>query len=193
MDLGGVMLEWNPDELLKPFQPEPELRRQLRASVFNHDWRMFDRGQITEAELHLRLVVATGHPSDTIGAIIAAARGCLREKPETVRLVRTLRQQGFNLYCLSNMPGPFYEDLRRRHDFWDVFHGVVISGEIRLMKPEPQIYLHLLERFGLRAPECVFVDDLQANVDAAKAVGLHAIRFQDATQCERELAALLGG
>jgi putative hydrolase of the HAD superfamily len=140
-----------------------------------------------------RLVVSTGHSSDIIGAIIEAARACLRAKPETVKLVRTLRQRGFNLYCLSNMPGPFYEHLRRRHDFWDVFHGVVISGEIQMMKPEPEIYLHLLERFGLRAHESVFVDDLQANVDAAKGVGLHAICFQNAIQCERELEALLGG
>lgn len=192
MDLGGVMLEWDPDELLKPFQPEPELRRQLRASVFSHDWRSFDRGHLTEAELLGRLVHSTGHSRDTILAIIEAARGCLREKPDTVRLVRTLRQRGFNLYCLSNMPGPFYEHLRRRHDFWDVFHGVVISGEIQMMKPEPEIYLHLLERFGLRAHESVFVDDLQANVEAAKAVGLHAICFRNATQCERELTTLLG-
>ena len=192
MDLGGVMLEWNPDELLKPFQAEPELRRQLRARVFSHDWRMFDRGQLSEAELLARLEVSTGHSRDTIVAIVEAARGCLREKPETVKLVRGLRQRGFNLYCLSNMPGPFYEDLRRRHDFWDVFHGVVISGEIQMMKPEPQIYLHLLERFDLRAHESVFVDDLQANVDAARAVGLHAICFRNAAQCEQELEALLG-
>ncbi len=192
MDLGGVMLEWNPDELLTPFQPDPELRRQLRSSVFNHEWRMFDRGQITEAQLLTGLMASTGHSRDTVGAIIEAARGCLREKPQTVKLVRALRQRGFNLYCLSNMPGPFYEHLRLRHDFWDVFHGVVISGEIQMMKPEPQIYLHLLERFGLRAQESVFVDDLQVNVDAAKAVGLHAICFQDAIQCEQALEALLG-
>jgi HAD superfamily hydrolase (TIGR01509 family) len=61
-----------------------------------------------------------------------------------------------------------------------------------MMKPEPQIYLHLLERFGLRAQESVFVDDLQVNVDAAKAVGLHAICFEDAIQCEQALEALLG-
>jgi putative hydrolase of the HAD superfamily len=191
MDLGGVLLEWNPDELLKPFQPDPELRRQLRSSVFSHDWRQFDRGQLTEAELHARLTIATGHSHETVGAIIDAARGCLREKPETVKLVRTLRQRGFNLFCLSNMPGPFYQDLRRRHDFWDVFHGVVISGEIQMMKPEAQIYRHLLERFDLLAHESVFVDDLQPNVDAAKAVGLHAICFRNATQCEQELEALL--
>jgi putative hydrolase of the HAD superfamily len=193
MDLGGVMLEWNPDHVLTPFQPDPELRRQLRSSIFSHDWRLFDRGQLTEAELLGRLELGTGHSRDTLVAIVEAARGCLREKPETVKLVRTLRQRGFNLYCLSNMPSPFYEDLRRRHDFWDVFEGVVISGEIQLMKPEPEIYRHLLERFDLRAHESVFVDDLQANVDAAKAVGLHAIRFQNATQCQQELEALLGG
>jgi putative hydrolase of the HAD superfamily len=48
-----------------------------------------------------------------------------------------------------------------------------------------------LERFGLRAQESVFVDDMQVNVDAAKAVGLHAIRFEDAAQCQRELDGLL--
>jgi putative hydrolase of the HAD superfamily len=192
MDLGGVMLEWNPDHLLTPFQPEPQLRRQLRADVFGDAWRMFDRGQLTETELLGRLEICTGQTRDTVTAIVEAARGCLREKPETVKLVRMLRQRGLNLYCLSNMPSPFYEHLRRRHDFWDVFHGVVVSGEIQMMKPEPEIYLHLLERFGLRAQESVFVDDLQVNVDAAKAVGLHAICFQNATQCERELEALLG-
>jgi putative hydrolase of the HAD superfamily len=60
-----------------------------------------------------------------------------------------------------------------------------------MMKPEPEIYLHLLERFGLKAEESVFIDDMQPNVDAAKAVGLHAIRFHNATQCQQELEELL--
>jgi len=190
MDLGGVLLEWNPDELLTPFEAEPEPRRALRASVFSHDWRLFDRGHISENELLVRLVAATGKPRELILAIIEAARGCLRAKPETVKLVRALHRRGFNLYCLSNMPHPFYEHLRRRHDFWDVFHGVVISGEIQMMKPEPQIYHHLLQRFGLEAHESVFVDDMAVNVDAAKGIGLHGICFRDAHQCERELEAL---
>ena len=191
MDLGGVMLEWNPDQLLSPFQPEPRLRRQLRAQVFGPDWRLFDRGQLSETELIERLERTSGLTRSNAVEIVAGARDSLREKPETVRIVRTLHQRGFDLYCLSNMPGPFYEDLRRRHTFWDVFRGVVISGEIQLLKPEPEIYMHLLERFGLRAQESVFVDDVQANVDGAKSVGLHAIRFRDATQCQQELDELL--
>jgi putative hydrolase of the HAD superfamily len=191
MDLGGVMLEWNPDHLLTRFQPEPELRGKLRATVFGPDWRLFDRGRLSEAELIDRLAAGSGRTRDELVEIIAAVRESLLEKPETVRLVRALQQRGLDIYCLSNMPGPMYEHLRRRHTFWDVFRGVVISGEIQMMKPEPEIYLHLLERFGLRAQECVFVDDIQANVDGAMSVGLHAIRFQNATQCQRELDELL--
>ncbi len=191
MDLGGVMLEWNPDQLLTPIQPDPELRRQLRSQVFSHDWRLFDRGQLAEAELTERLQVATGRTRDQVEQIMLAVRTALLEKTETVKLVRALKEQGYELYCLSNMPVPMYEHLRCQHTFWDVFRGVVISGEIQMMKPEPEIYLHLLERFGLRAGESVFIDDLQVNVDAAIGVGLHAIRFQDAAQCQRDLEELL--
>jgi putative hydrolase of the HAD superfamily len=191
MDLGGVMLEWNPDHLLTPFEPDPVLRGQLRAGIFGPDWHQFDRGRLTEVELIERLALCTGHTRALLGEITQAVRESLREKTETVTLVRALRQRGFDIYCLSNMPGPVYEHLRSRHTFWDVFRGVVISGESQLMKPEPEIYLHLLERFGLQAAECVFIDDLQVNVDAAKAVGLHAIRFQNVSQCELEFAALL--
>jgi putative hydrolase of the HAD superfamily len=191
MDLGGVMLEWNPDHLLTPIQPDPELRRQLRSRIFSHDWHQFDRGMLTELQLLDRLQVSTGLSRDEVLALFEAVRGHLSEKTETVTLVRALRQRGFDIYCLSNMPAPMYEHLRLRHTFWDVFRGVVVSGEIQMMKPEPQIYLHLLERFGLIARESVFVDDMQANVDAAKAVGLHAIRFQNATQCRQELDELL--
>jgi putative hydrolase of the HAD superfamily len=191
MDLGGVMLDWNPDHLLTPIEPDPELRRQLRTRIFSHDWQQFDRGMLTELQLLERLQLTTGFSRNEVLDLFEAVRGHLSEKPETVKLVRALHQRGFDIYCLSNMPVPMYEHLRRQHTFWDVFQGVVVSGEIQMMKPEPQIYLHLLERFGLIARESVFVDDMQANVDAAKAVGLHAIRFQNATQCQQELDELL--
>lgn len=191
MDLGGVMLEWNPDQLLTPFQPQPVLRQELRAAIFGPDWHLFDRGSLTEAELVDRLERGTGHARSTLLEIIEAVRGSLLEKPETVKLVRALQQRGFDLYCLSNMPLSMYAHLRRQHSFFDVFRGVVISGEIQMMKPEPEIYLHLLDRFGLRAEECVFIDDMQPNVDAAQRVGLHAILFQNATQCQQELDELL--
>lgn len=191
MDLGGVMLEWNPDQLLMPFEPHPALRARLRASIFGPDWHLFDRGRLTEIELIERLELRTGQTRERLFAIVAGVRESLCEKSETVELVRALRLRGFDIYCLSNMPGPIYQHLLRRHTFWDVFRGVVVSGEIQLMKPEPEIYRHLLDRFGLQPAESVFIDDLQANVDAAKSAGLHALRFQNARQCQLEFDELL--
>jgi putative hydrolase of the HAD superfamily len=67
------------------------------------------------------------------------------------------------------------------------FRGVVVSAEVDLLKPEPAIYRRLLSDYGLEAERSVFIDDMPGNVDGARDVGMHAIRFVDAAQCERDL------
>jgi HAD superfamily hydrolase (TIGR01509 family) len=191
-DLGGVLLEWNPDVILSRFQPDSELRSRLRSDLFGHpDWRMFDRGGLTESEVIDRMEQRIGLRRAELTAIVDAVRESLVEKPDTVKLIRGLYQSGIALYCLSNMPASIYAHLRLRHAFWDVFRGIVISGEVQMNKPEPEVFAHLLERFELRAEESVFVDDLPVNIEAARGVGLHTILFRDAAQCRHELAKLM--
>jgi putative hydrolase of the HAD superfamily len=187
-DLGGVVFDWNPDHIVSRVQPVPELRAALKEALFGHaDWRMFDRGMLTEPELMQRLQLRLGPTQPEVEAILDAVRNSLVEKPETLELMRTLRERGTPLYCLSNMPASIYAHLRRRHGFWDVFNGIVISGEVQMMKPEPEVFLHLLEKYNLRPDETVFIDDLPANIEAAKQAGLRTILFKDAAQCRREL------
>jgi putative hydrolase of the HAD superfamily len=88
------------------------------------------------------------------------------------------------------MPATVYTHLRQRHAFWDAFSGIVISGEVQMMKPEPEVFLHLLATFNLRPEESVFIDDVLANIESARQVGLHTIWFKDAAQCGRELERL---
>jgi putative hydrolase of the HAD superfamily len=191
-DLGGVVLHWNPDEILSRFQQDPERRAELRQALFAHaDWQLFDRGALTETEVVDRIQARLGRPRSELSAIVDAVREGLVEKPDTVRLIRSLHQRGIPLYCLSNMPASIYAHLRVRHDFWHLFTGIVISGEVRMVKPEPEVFEHLLQRFDLRPEECVFVDDLAINIDAAARAGLHTIQFHDAAQCQRELKRLL--
>ena len=192
-DLGGVVLDWNPAAIVALFEPVPERQAALRHALFGHaDWRMFDRGALTEYELIQRLQLRLGSTQAEVEAILEAIRNSLVEKPETVKLLRALQGRGTPLYCLSNMPAAIYTHLRQRHNFWDAFSGIVISGEIQMMKPEPEVFMHLLETFDLRAEESVFIDDLPANVESARQVGLHAICFKDAAQCRRELDQILG-
>jgi putative hydrolase of the HAD superfamily len=192
-DLGGVVLDWNPAGIVALFEPVLERQAALRHALFGHaDWRMFDRGGLSESELIQRLQLRLGSTQAEVEAILDAIRNSLVEKPETVELLRALQARGTPLYCLSNMPAAIYTHLRQRHNFWDAFSGIVISGEIQMMKPEPEVFMHLLETFNLRAEESVFIDDLPANVESARQVGLHAICFKDAAQCRRELDQILG-
>jgi FMN phosphatase YigB (HAD superfamily) len=191
-DLGGVVLEWNPDQILSRFQKDPDLRILLRQALFGHaDWHQFDRGGLSEREVIDRMEARIGRPRGELIAIVDAVRESLVEKPDTLELIRELQRRAVPLYCLSNMPASIYAHLRIRHDFWDVFRGIVISGEVRMVKPEPQVFAHLLERYDLRAAESIFIDDLAVNIQAARDVGLHTILFRDAAQCRHELAALL--
>jgi putative hydrolase of the HAD superfamily len=191
-DLGGVVLHWNPDEVLSAFQQDVELRRALRQDLFAHaDWQQFDRGALSETQVIDRIEARLGRPRSEVAAIVDAVRESLVEKPDTVRLIRALHQRGIPLYCLSNMPASIYAHLRVRHGFWDLFSGIVISGEVQMVKPEPEVYAHLLQRFELQPQQSVFIDDLAVNIEAASRAGLHTILFRDAAQCERELERLL--
>src|ERR1700733_6656916 len=193
-DLGGVVFEWNPDHIVARVQPVPELRASLKAALFGHaDWRLFDRGGLTDPELVRPLQLRIGASRQEVEVILDAVRHSLVEKPETLQLIRALQARGTPLYCLSNMPASIYTHLRQRHTFWDAFSGIVISGEVQLMKPEPEVFMHLLAAFNLRPEESVFIDDLLPNIESARQVGLHAIWFKDAAQCRRELDQILLG
>ncbi|HEY1314812.1 MAG TPA: HAD family phosphatase [Steroidobacteraceae bacterium] len=191
-DLGGVVLEWNPDQIVARFQPDAALRENFKKDVFGHpDWQLFDRGALTELQMIDRIESRTGLPKNQAANIMDSVRESLVEKSATVRLMRSLHSRGVTLFCLSNMPTSIYTHLRERHGFWDLFTGIVISGDVRMMKPEAAVFDYLLRKFSISAAESVFIDDLAANIQGAIAVGLQGVLFQDARQCERDLNRLL--
>jgi putative hydrolase of the HAD superfamily len=191
-DLGGVLLDWDPDKILQGFYSDPALQILLKDELFLHpDWRAHNRGALRESELIESVHRRTARPSAEVSALLHAIRESLVTKPETVALLRSLHRRRIPLYCLSDMPVTVYAHVRLRHEFWDAFSGIVISGEVKMMKPEREVFEHLLTRFRLDRRQTVFIDDLSLNVEAARAVGLHAIQFRDAAQCARELDALM--
>ncbi len=191
-DMGGVVLDWNPEAILQSLCECPAERAMLKAALFEHpDWLELDRGTLDEAQMLERLAVRLPPRRPKLDALFEAVRRSLTPKTATLALIERLARRHVPLYCLSNMPVSIYEHLRARHDFWNAFRGVVISGEVRMIKPEREIFEHLLDRYQLEAERSVFIDDLPRNLEAARAVGLNTIWFRDAEQCERELEPLL--
>jgi putative hydrolase of the HAD superfamily len=192
-DLGGVLLEWNPAVILERCYADAASRQAVREGLFRHgDWRAFDRGELSEAELIARAGRRTGRSTAELARVLDSVRESLAEKSQTVGVLRELSGRGVPLYCLSNMPSSVFAYVRRRHGFWDAFRGIVISGEVGKIKPDPAIFVHLLERYALAAGESVFIDDLPQNIEAARDLGLHTILFSDADHCRRMLESCLG-
>ena len=112
------------------------------------------------------------------------------EVPGMRSLLTRYREQGYKLYGLSNWCSVVH-DVIRKFDILQMLDGYVVSSEVHLIKPSAEIYQCLLHRFQLKADECVFADDKMPNVLWARAVGMKAILFKNATQYEQELLPLL--
>jgi len=190
-DLGGVVIEWNSDRILEAYYADPDVRAIMKQQMFQHpDWLELDRGTMHESELLARLGVRTGRPAAELSGLFDAVRESLHAKPDTVALLEKLYARGVPLYCLSNISSDIFKYLRERHSFWGVFRGIVISGDLKMIKPEPEIFHFLLQRYGLAAAETVFVDDNAPNIEAARALGIQTVWFKNARQCEMEIEEL---
>jgi putative hydrolase of the HAD superfamily len=190
-DLGGVVIEWNSDRILDNYYADPDVRAIMKQQMFQHpDWLELDRGTMHESELLARLGVRTGRPAAELSGLFDAVRESLHAKPDTVALLEKLCARGVPLYCLSNISSDIFKYLRERHSFWGVFRGIVISGDLKMIKPEPEIFHFLLKRYGLAAAETVFIDDNAPNIEAARALGIQTVWFKNARQCEIEIEEL---
>ena len=140
-----------------------------------------------ELELASRLVLADGGPVAGPGLLARMFAGSALDEA-MLDLFRRLHAGGVPTGLLSNSWGGDYP----RHMFPDMFDAVVISSEVGMRKPEPQIFLHAAELLGLSPQECVFIDDIQANITAAEQVGFTGVLHVQADTTSGVLADLLG-
>jgi 2-haloacid dehalogenase len=108
----------------------------------------------------------------------------------TVGILEELRQRGTPLYAITNFNQDKFRETLERFSFLRTFRDIVVSGDERLLKPDPAIYRVLLERNGIDAAACVFIDDSEKNVRGAEAVGMKAIHFTTPQALRADLAGM---
>lgn len=191
-DLGGVLVDWNPRHLYrKLFDGDEAAMEHFLANICTPQWNLCQdagRGFAEATEL-----LAREHPEKR--ALIEAWGTRFDETMRgpiagTVEILAELRQRQVPLYALTNWSAETFPIGRRRFDFFAWFQGIVVSGEEKLVKPDPRIYRLLLERYGLAAENAVFVDDSARNVAAAEALGIRGIHFTDPPALRRALVEL---
>ena len=190
-DLGGVVFEWQPDAIVQSVFEDPQTQRAARAGIIGHpDWIELDRATMTRDQAIDRGAARTGIPRQDVTRLFDAVPPSLTPIEETIRLVSLLRDTNNKLFILSNMHLATIAYLEREHTIWPMFDEIIISSRIRKVKPEIEIYEHLLATYQLSAAETIFIDDTDDNVAAASSIGIQTIRFVDPAQCRQALADL---
>ena len=191
-DLGGVLIDWNPRYLYRQlFDGDDAAMERFLAEVTSPEWNVQQDAGRPWAEAIESLT--REHPEQA--ALIAAYRDRWLETlgkaiAPTVTLLDELRRAGVRLLALSNWSAETFPLARPRYPFLDWFEGIVISGEVRIAKPDSRVYRYLLDRYKLDPATTVFIDDSEANVLAAQEMGMIGIRFEDGGALRLALADL---
>lgn len=187
-DIGGVLLDWSPDYLYADLIPDEQERNRFLTEVTTREWNhQLDAGRPwTEAIAELTAL----HPqhAEWIEAYdtgwLKMVRGLFED---TVELVTELRERGIPTYALTNFSAEKWEIAKETFPILTGFDGEVVSGVEETVKPGEKIYRILLERYDLDAARTFYTDDVQYNVDGARAVGIDAELFTGAATLRKHL------
>jgi putative hydrolase of the HAD superfamily len=180
LDIGNVICEWNPEGLIASACPDPSTHPEAHAATIGHpDWLDLDRGVLTMEEAISRAQARTSLAPESIALVYTNLCESLVALPETMAAMHRARAQDVPIYILSNMQVIAWEYLEKTFDCWAACAGVCVSCDTGFIKPEPEIFHHLCERFSLTPEHCVFVDDMANNIAAARAFGLQGVQLTD--------------
>lgn len=200
-DFGVVLFDWQPARFLPGYFPAraatTQLARSLAVDVFSHaDWHAYDQGALLVDEVVQRTAQRLSLDAGVLTRLVADIPDLLTPVEGSVEILRQLDrrrelQGDIKLYFLSNMPAPVARVLEQRHEFLAVFEGGIFSADVNLVKPQPEIFRLMEARFSLKPGQTLFIDDLAANVAAARASGWQALQFESAPQLAQQLQRLI--
>ena len=187
-DFGGVLIDWNPHYLYDSYFGDRAKTDWFLANICTMEWNgQVDAGKpMAEATAELvakfpewkkEIEMYFGRWIEMIGEAI----------PGMYELLLELKARGHRLFGLSNWSAETFVQIKEDFPALKLLEGMVVSGYVKCLKPSPEIYQLLLDRYSLKASDCVFIDDNAANVAGAEAVGIRGIRFTGASDLRRLL------
>lgn len=190
-DIGNVLTDFRWKEFLadKGFD-EAMIKRIAKASVQSPLWNEIDRGEWELERLMQEFIRLDPEIEQELRRAYDNLTGMVTRRDYAIPWIQDLKAKGFRTYFLSNFAYKAYVECADALDFLPYMDGGILSYQVRIIKPDPEIYKCLLSRYSLKAEESVFLDDTPLNVEGARGVGMYGIRFETKEQAEEELRRL---
>lgn len=179
LDMGNVLLDYNPEFVLSKFCSSEEEKAVIRKELFEGpEWALGDRGDIKDKD---RFDLVKGRVPEKYHEALKNCADhwdiCMDPLPGAESFCRNVKEKGLGIYVLSNASDLFYTYFPKFLPL-EFFNGVFVSSDYLMLKPDVKIYETFLEKYGLTAQECLFVDDRQDNVDGAAKAGMNTFCFK---------------
>lgn len=187
-DIGGVLIHFDPEIPYRQIIPDARERRWFLQNVCTHDWNLEqDRGR-SWREAERELIARFADQEQRIRAYRENWRKMVpHEIRETVAIMKDMVRAGRDVTLLTNFAADTFEEARSIYPFLDITRGVTVSGRVGAVKPDPEIFIHHVNQFGLEPSASLFIDDNRNNVEAARSLGWNAIAYENAEALKADL------
>lgn len=193
-DIGNVLAGFVWQKFYRSFGFSDEIYEKLAdATVRSSFWNEMDRGKLTDDQLLEGFIKNDPSIEKEIRQVFESVTDMIERYDYAIPWLKELKGRGYRVYYISNFAHKAHVECEKALDFLGEMDGGILSYQDKLIKPDPEIYRLLCERYGLKAGECVFIDDTQKNVCAAQKEGMEGIVFHTLEQTKDELGRLLQG
>lgn len=190
-DIGNVLADFTWEEHYIRMGCEGELMdRMVRATVKSEAWNEYDRGLLTDEEVLAEFIHNDPGIEADIRRCLDNVAGMVKRNDYAIPWIQELKQKGYQTLYLSNFSRKAEEECAEALDFIPYMDGGILSHKEKVIKPMPEIYQLLIDRYHLVPEECVFLDDTEKNLKGAQAFGIHTILFRNQEQAIAELKKL---
>lgn len=191
-DFGGVLMDWNPRYFFKDYFNDEERMEHFLKNIATDEWNAEqDRGRSLSEGTEFQVAKHPEWEKELRAYYDNWTSMLLRDIPENVAVLRKLENSGYELFGLTNWSAETFIYALDNYDFFQIFKDkIVVSGTEKLIKPDPEIWTVLLNRYKIIAEESVFINDNAKNIEVAKSLGFICVHVQEATDLEKELREL---
>ncbi|MBX3030947.1 MAG: HAD family phosphatase [Chloroflexi bacterium] len=190
-DLGGVLIDWDPRHLYRELFADPQEMEVFLRDVVSPDWNAEQDAGRTWAEATELLLRQYPDQAEMIQVYVDRWQDMLAGPIEgTVAILREVIDRGHRVLALTNWSAETFPRARGIFPFLAWFEGIVVSGDERVKKPDPEIWRRLIERYAVDPTAAVYIDDVPENARVAATFGFHAIRFESPEQLRSRLIEL---